>query len=48
MAKPGLCDRPFSPFPGLHLLRQASLLREEAQWLEVGGLHKVELAVAGL
>ena len=38
---------PFSLFQGLHLLRQASLLREEAQQLEVEGLQKVELAVAG-
>ena len=38
----------FSLFQGLHLLWQASVLREEAQQLEVEGLQKVELAVAGL
>ena len=45
MAKPGLCDQPLSSFQGLHLLQWASLLREEAQWLEVEGFQKVEMAV---
>ena len=48
MVTSGLCDRPFSLLQMLHLLRQVSLLREEAQELEVEGLQKVELAVAGL
>ena len=49
MANPGSCDRPsfFFFFQGLHLLRWASLLKEEAQQLEVDGLQKIELAVAG-
>ena len=34
-------------FQGLGLLRWASWLGEEAQWLEVEGLQKIELAVAG-
>ena len=38
---------PFPLFQGLHLLQQASLLREEAQWLLVEGLKKVEMVVAG-
>ena len=47
MAKPDICDRPISPFQGLHLLCQASTLREEAQCLETAGLQKVEMVVAG-
>ena len=38
---------PFLLFQGLHLLWHASLLREEAQWLEAEGLQKVKMAVAG-
>ena len=34
-------------FQGLHLLLQANLLLEEVQHLEMEGLQKVELAVAG-
>ena len=47
MAKSGLCDRPFSLFQWLDLLRWASILREEAQWLEAEGLQKVQVALAG-
>ena len=48
MAKPGLCDRsPFFPFQGLDLLKWASLLREEVRQLEMEGLQKIKLAVAG-
>ena len=34
-------------FQGLHLLQSASLLREEAHWLEAEGLQKVKMAGAG-
>ena len=47
MAESGLCDRLFSLFQELDLLKWASVLREEEQQLEVEGLQKVKLAVAG-
>ena len=40
-------DRPHFFLSGIKLLKRASALREEAQWLESEGLRKIELAVAG-
>ena len=47
--KSDLCDRPhfFLFFQSLDLLKRASSLGEEAQWLETEGLRKIESAVAG-
>ena len=39
---------PFFSFQGLGLLKWASSLWGEVQWLEMEGLQKIELAVAGL
>ena len=45
-SKPDLCDGSHF-FQALDLLKRASVLRGEAQWLEMEGLGKIEAAVSG-